>query len=120
YSGKVVAAYNWNDVGILMEIRQVFMRLHQGEYGLINWLVMLGVGLAFIVMTCAGLTSYLIRKSKGSWSIPQVPVHFNVDKTLILMIILLGLLFPMFGGSLVLLWLWEKRHRLTKRVNKLN
>jgi uncharacterized iron-regulated membrane protein len=120
YSGKVVAAYNWNDVGILMEIRQVFMRLHQGEYGLINWLVMLGVGLAFIVMTCAGLTSYLIRKSKGSWSIPQVPAHFNVDKTLILMIILLGLLFPMFGGSLVLLWLWEKRHSLTKREDELN
>lgn len=117
YSGKVIATYNWNDVGILMEMRQVFMRLHQGEYGLVNWLVMLGVGLAFIVMTSAGLTSYLLRKSKGSWSIPQVPARFNVDKTLVLMIILLGLLFPMFGGSLVLLWLWEKRHNVTKIVD---
>lgn len=115
YSGKVVAAYDWHDVGILMETRQVFMRFHQGEYGLVNWLVMLGVGLAFILMTTAGLISYLIRKSKGSWSIPQVPERFNVDNSLLLMIILLGLLFPMFGGSLVLLWLWEKRHRFMKK-----
>jgi uncharacterized iron-regulated membrane protein len=93
------------------------MRFHQGEYGLVNWLVMLGVGIAFIVMTSAGLISYLIRKAKGSWSIPQVPARFNVDKTLVLMIILLGLLFPMFGGSLVLLWLWEKRHNFMKKAS---
>jgi uncharacterized iron-regulated membrane protein len=77
---------------------------------------MLGVGLAFIVMTSAGLTSYLMRKSKGNWNIPQVPPRFNVDKTLALMIIVLGLLFPMFGGSLILLWLWDKRHRFMKMV----
>lgn len=118
YSGEEVRAYNWSDVGILMETRQVFMRFHQGEYGLINWLVMLGVGLAFILMTSAGLTSYLMRKSKGSWSIPQVPARFNVDKTLVLMIILLGLLFPMFGASLVLLWLWEKRQHFLKKTSQ--
>lgn len=116
YSGKVITAYDWNDVGILMEIRQVFMRFHQGEYGLLNWLVMLGVGLAFIVMTAAGLISYLLRKTKGSWSIPQVPARFNVDKTLVLLIIILGLLFPLFGASLVLLWLWEKRHIVMKKT----
>jgi hypothetical protein len=33
--------------------------------------------------------------------IRQVPARFDVDKTLVGMIILLGLLFPMFGGSLV-------------------
>jgi uncharacterized iron-regulated membrane protein len=118
YSGEVIAAYNWNDVGILMETRQVFMRFHQGEYGLINWLVMLGIGLAFIVMTSAGLTSYLMRKSKGSWSIPQVPARFNVDKTLVLMIILLGILFPMFGASLVLLWLWGKCQNFLKKTSR--
>lgn len=120
YSGNIVAAYKWNDVGILMETRQVFMRFHQGEYGLVNWLVMLGVGLAFILMTSAGLTSYLMRKSKGSWSIPHVPARFSVDKTLVLMIILLGLLFPMFGGSLVLLWAWEKRHSFIKKSSQVS
>jgi uncharacterized iron-regulated membrane protein len=116
YSGEVAVAYDWDDVGILMDTRQVFMRFHQGEYGLLNWIVMLGVGISFIIMTSAGLTSYLIRKSKGSWSIPQVPARFNVDKTLIAMIILLGILFPMFGGSLLLLWLWEKRHGFTAKL----
>lgn len=115
FSGKIIQSYTWDDVGILMELRQVFMRLHQGEYGAANWWIMVLIGLAFIMATTAGLVSYLYRKKQGSWSIPQVPARFNVDKTLVVMIIALGALFPMFGGSLILLWLWEQRRKLTSR-----
>ena len=108
YSGIVIKAYQWDDVGFLMDLRQVFMRFHQGEYGLVNWIVMLSVGIGFGVMNIAGLMSYLQRKSKGSWSIPKAPERFQVSFILIGIIILLGLLFPLFGGSLVLLWLFDK------------
>lgn len=113
YSGQVIKSYTWQDVGILMELRQIFMRLHQGEYGAANWWFMLFIGVLFIVSTTAGLVSYLYRKKKGSWSIPKVPARFNVDKVLVVMIIALGLLFPMFGGSLIVLWLWEQRNRFS-------
>lgn len=111
YTGQVIQAYTWQDVGILMELRQIFMRLHQGEYGAANWWFMIVVGLAFILTTSAGLVSYLYRKRKSSWSIPQVPARFQADKVLVIMILVLGVLFPMFGASLVLIWLWEQKNK---------
>ncbi len=107
YSGQIIKSYTWDDVGILMELRQIFMRFHQGEYGALNWWAMLTVGLLFIFSTSAGLMSYLYRKKKGSWSIPQAPKAFKVDKVIVIMVLCLGLLFPMFGISLLIIWLWE-------------
>jgi uncharacterized iron-regulated membrane protein len=114
YSGHIIQSYTWDDVGILMELRQIFMRFHQGEYGALNWWAMLTVGLLFIFSTSAGLVSYLYRKKKGSWSIPQAPQAFKVDKVIVAMVLCLGLLFPMFGISLLIIWLWEHRpHQAT-------
>lgn len=108
YSGDTVKSLQWNDVGILMDLRQVFMRLHQGEYGTVNWAVLLVVALLFIIIVVAGLVSYLMRKPQGNWGIPKVPDRFNVDKLLLVFIVLLGGLFPMFGASLLVIFTWEK------------
>lgn len=99
YTGQTIKALTWDDVGILMDIRQVFMRLHQGEYGLVNWIVLLTVAFSLILSTVAGLVSYCIRKPHGSWGIPRVPARFNVDAVLMLLIVILGIVFPMFGLS---------------------
>ncbi len=100
-------AYRWSDVGILMELRQIAMRLHQGEYGFANWLIVLIVSLLFAVSTVAGLISYLLRKPEGRWGMPTVPEQFKVGKLLFLIIIGLGVLFPLFGLSLLVLCLFE-------------
>lgn len=103
YSGELVKAYDWSDVGFLMDLRQVAMRLHQGEYGLANWLIVLVVALAFAFSTAAGLVSYLLRKPSGRWGIPAVPVQFKAGKVIFCLILFLGVLFPLFGLSLLLL-----------------
>jgi uncharacterized iron-regulated membrane protein len=103
YTGEVIKSYNWNDVGILMEIRQVAMRLHQGEYGLINWLIVLMVSLSFAISAVAGLTSYLLRKPTGKWGFPVVPEQFKIGKAIFFSIIFLGVLFPLFGLTLLIL-----------------
>ncbi len=115
YTGDVVLSYTWDDVGILMDLRQVFMRFHQGEYGIVNWVVMLIVGLVFFVMNLAGTISYLKRKQKGDWSIPKVPSRFKVDVFLVSFILFLGLLFPLFGMSIIVIWLWELRKKITNK-----
>lgn len=107
YTGGLVKAHTWDDVGILMDVRQVFMKLHQGQYGLISWLAVMIVALLFAVSTAAGLVSYLIRKPKGGWGLPTVPAGFRVDWVVVVLIIGMGVLFPMLGGSLLLLWIWE-------------
>lgn len=104
YSGEVIKTLNWNQVGILMELRQIFMRLHQGEYGRINLIVVLGVAQTFFLATLASLTSYLMRRQKGSWSIPNVPDSFNVGIPIVIIIALLGIVFPAFGASVILIF----------------
>jgi uncharacterized iron-regulated membrane protein len=86
-----------------MELRQIFMRLHQGEYGRINLIVVLAVTLTFFFATLASLTSYLMRRKKGTWSIPNVPESFKVGIPIIVIIALLGIVFPAFGASVVLI-----------------
>jgi len=111
YSGQIIKSHTWSDVGFLMDMRQIFMRVHQGEYGLINWVIVLVLTIIFTISTLAGLISYLFRKPAGRWGLPKVPEQFRVGKVLIAMIIILGAVFPMFGGSLILLWLWDKTDR---------
>ncbi len=101
YSGKVLKRHNWQDIGILMELRQVAMRLHQGEYGLANWIAVLLIVLVFTLSTAAGLTSYLIRKPNGRWGIPKVPENFKPSYGLIVIIAILAIVFPLFGISLI-------------------
>jgi|TARA_B110001469_G_scaffold12461_1_gene12509 uncharacterized iron-regulated membrane protein len=112
YSGDTVKSLQWDDVGFLMDLRQVFMRLHQGEYGKANWAVLLVVALSFIITTVAGLVSYLMRKPQGNWGVPTLPSGFNVDKLLLVLIIFLGGLFPMFGISLIIIFTWGKLKKL--------
>ncbi len=117
YSGNLIKSYQWSDVGVLMEVRQIFMRLHQGEYGLANWIIVLLITLAFTVSTIGGLISYLIRKPKGRWGLPKTPAQFKVGRVLFFGILSLGVLFPMFGASLLVLWLYEKFTYLKQRKN---
>ncbi len=102
YSGEVIKDLNWTQVGILMELRQVFMRLHQGEYGKLNIIAVLLVALTFFVATVASLISYLIRKPKGEWGLPQAPDSFKIGIPVLVIISLLAIVFPMFGASVIL------------------
>lgn len=103
YSGAVLKQLNWSEVGILMELRQVAMRFHQGEYGLVNWLCILLIVITFSITTAAGMVSYLIRRPKGRWGLPKVPTQFKANYGLVAVIALSGLVFPLFGASVVLI-----------------
>jgi len=107
YSGRLIKQLTWQDVGLLMDLRQVFMRLHQGEYGLVNWLLVLVLVLVFALTTFAALVSYLYRKPKGAWGLPRVPASFKADATVLSLIVLLGAVFPLFGGSALLIFLFQ-------------
>jgi len=103
YSGEVIKALNWGQVGLLMDVRQVFMRLHQGEYGRLSLIAVLIVALTFFTATLASLTSYLIRKPKGDWGLPQAPKNFKIGFPVLTIIGLLAIVFPVFGASVILI-----------------
>lgn len=115
YSGQIVKQHTWQDVGILMDLRQVFMRLHQGEYGRLNWYVLIMVSLLFFISTLASVVAYLKRKPANNWAIPKVPARFHVDKMLLCLILFLAILFPLFGLSALLIALGKKVKTLSWR-----
>jgi uncharacterized iron-regulated membrane protein len=103
YSGKQVFKHEWQDVGILMRGRMWVMAFHQGQFGLWNWILMLSVAIIVTVVALAGLLSYLKRKQKGDWGVPKVPAQFKVGYGIIAGIIVLGIVFPLFGLSVLLI-----------------
>ena len=116
YSGEVIKSHTWEDVGILMEARQVAMRLHQGEYGAASWWAVFLIGLIFTLSCLAGLISYLIRKPRGRWGLPKVPDNFQADRGILALLLLLAIIFPLFGASVILITLGEwliKRRQIT-------
>jgi len=117
YSGKLLYHGSWEDIGVLMKTRLWVMALHQGEFGFWNWLLVLVTALALIVMSITAIISYIKRKKKGEWSIPEVPSGFSLDAGIIIMVIILGILLPLFGLSLTVIYLIEKRKVILGQKN---
>ncbi|WP_244548129.1 PepSY-associated TM helix domain-containing protein [Aquimarina spongiae] len=115
YSGQEMMTVAWADVGILMRARMWVMAFHQGEFGKWNWWLMLGVALVLTIMSISALVSYVLRKRKGSWGIPKVPVAFRVGYGIAIVVVILGLVFPLFGASILLLVLIEYLRKLKRK-----
>ncbi|WP_299883495.1 hypothetical protein [uncultured Lacinutrix sp.] len=47
------------------------------------------------------------RKRKGNWGTPKVPASFKVGYGIVIIIIILGIVFPMFGISVIIVTLVE-------------
>lgn len=114
YSGKQILANNWQDVGVLMRGRMWFMAFHQGEFGTWNWVLMLFTAIALVIMSLSAIISYLLRKRKNDLGIPKVPASFKVGYGLVALIFILGIIFPLFGASLLIIYFFE----LYKKYNR--
>lgn len=100
YSGKVIKTLGWEDIGVLMQARLWLMAFHQGQMGGWNFVLMLFISIALTIVSIAGLLSFKAR----SWGIPSAPSNFNVGCGVLLLIALLALIFPLFGVSLVFIF----------------
>jgi uncharacterized iron-regulated membrane protein len=107
YSGQLIKQYHWSDVGFLMRSRMWFMAFHQGQFNAFNWYVMLFVAFALFTLSLSGFLSYINRKVKGKIGTPKPPKNFSVGFGVIFIIILLSVLFPLFGASVLLILLGE-------------
>ena len=108
YTGQLIYGGTWGDIGILMRARLWVMAFHQGQFGYWNWLLVLVTTIALLGMSITAILSYLARRKKGTWSIPQVSDKVVLDKVLVFIIIGLGMLLPLFGASVILIWTVEK------------
>ena len=114
YSGNLIKEHLWSDVGILMRGRMWVMAFHQGQLGQWNWWLMFLFAIALTIMSISAIVSYWIRKPLQSWGVPKVPSQFKVGKGILILIGFLAALFPLFGLSLILIWVGKA---ITSRKN---
>jgi uncharacterized iron-regulated membrane protein len=100
-----------------MKARMWTMAFHQGEFGLWNWYLMIFVAIGLFTLSMSAIISYAYRKTPGTLAIPKVPEHISFGIPLIVIVVMLGILLPLFGLSVLLLFLYSK---LMQRQSLLN
>jgi uncharacterized iron-regulated membrane protein len=108
YSGEVLKKNTWADIGLMMKSRQWVMAFHQGEFGLWNWLLMIFIAAGLLLLSITAIATYFLRKKTGSLSVPKVPNNLSPSMALVIVICVLGVILPLFGLSVALIFLIDK------------
>lgn len=103
YNGKVISDVRWADFGVLAKAISIGVSLHEGKYfGLPNQLLNLLVCCSLIGMICAGLVMWWKRRPPGSLGAPRKS-SAHIGKGLVVLIVIMGVLMPLMGASILLI-----------------
>jgi uncharacterized iron-regulated membrane protein len=107
YTGAVLADYRYDDYGLIGKIVAMGITLHKGtEFGLINQLCCLLICLGIIFVAVSGFYLWLKRKPKKGFGAPKA-LSSKKMKSFLILLIVLGILFPLVGVSLIVVWLLD-------------
>ncbi|GLC88805.1 PepSY-associated TM helix domain-containing protein [Lysinibacillus piscis] len=107
YSGAFIDKVDYADYGILAKWFTWGIPLHEGHlFGWPNKVMNLLVCIAFLVVIIWGFRTWLLRKKQGQLSAPPT-MHKTLSIPFILFMIVLGMIMPLFGLSLLIVVLVE-------------
>ncbi|WP_163099207.1 PepSY-associated TM helix domain-containing protein [Peribacillus alkalitolerans] len=102
YSGKVLADLRFDDYGWMAKVIEVGIALHEGRYfGPFNQFLGLLTCLGLVLIVWSGFIMWWKRRPTGKLGAPTLSNQFKMSKTLIAITILLGILLPLVGISLL-------------------
>ncbi|MFE5426331.1 PepSY-associated TM helix domain-containing protein [Peribacillus simplex] len=105
YSGAVLADYRYDHYGLIGKIVAWGITLHKGtQFGLINQIISLLICIGIMLVAFSGFYLWWKRKPKKGLGAPKSPPIKNM-KFFLFLLIGLGILFPLVGLSLIVVWL---------------
>jgi uncharacterized iron-regulated membrane protein len=105
YSGKVLADVRWKDYSTVSRATELGVMLHEGKFfGWANQLLILLICLMVLLSAVSGLVIWWKRRPQGGLGVPPIRHDLPRWKTAIVIIIGLGVAFPLVGISLVAIW----------------
>ncbi|WP_397450124.1 PepSY-associated TM helix domain-containing protein [Pseudomonas sp. NA-150] len=105
YSGKVLANLGWKDYSTVSRATELGVMLHEGKFfGGLNQLLILLVCLMVLLSSVSGLVIWWKRRPQGGLGVPPLRHDLPRWKTGVVIIIGLGVAFPLVGLSLLLVW----------------
>lgn len=108
YSGKVLADVRWQDYGPVAKTVETGVMLHMGKlYGWPHQLAMLLICLMVLASAVSGLWIWWSRRPQGRLAAPPLPASLPPMRGAIILLILLGICFPLVGASMVAIWLLD-------------
>ena len=108
YSGAVLADVRWQHYNLVAKSVETGVMLHEGKlFGLANQLFMLLVCLLILLSSVSGLVIWWKRRPQGQLGVPPLRHDLPLWKTAVVIIIGLGIVFPLVGASLVVIGLLD-------------
>lgn len=119
YSGAVLADYRYDNYGLIGKTVAWGITLHKGtQFGLVNQFISLLICLGIIFVAVSGFYLWLKRKPKKEMGAPKAP-SIKKMKLFLILLIGLGILFPLVGLSLIVVrlidWLIIQRISVVKK-----
>jgi uncharacterized iron-regulated membrane protein len=109
YTGEVINQATWDDHSTTAKAVALGIRLHQGElFGTFNLLLMLTGALAVIWMSFSAAVMWWQRRPQGRLGVPAQPANWKIPRGIAAIILLLAILLPLVGASLLLVLLLEQ------------
>lgn len=103
YSGEVLADLRFEDYGFVAQAISVGIMIHQGDYfGWPNKALVLGVATGLILMLASAVVMWWRRRPDGRLGAPPSDDDVELPGWLPAVVVLLGVLFPLFGATLLL------------------
>lgn len=97
------------------------VKLHEGKlFGLANQLLMAAVCLLIIFSSVSGLVIWWKCRPAGRFGVPPLRHDLPRRKTAIGVMIALGIIFPLVGASLLLMWALDRSLCLLPRTRFAN
>ncbi|GGE22245.1 membrane protein [Marinithermofilum abyssi] len=108
YSGKTLADLRFNDYGPVAKAISIGIALHQGTYfGLANQIMGVLACLGLIGLVATGVTMWWKRRPQGKLGAPQKTPTAQTMKSGTVILMILGIFFPLVGLSLIIVLLLD-------------
>ncbi|MFG1462524.1 PepSY domain-containing protein [Xanthobacter sp. DSM 24535] len=102
YSGRVIDDVRYADYGVVAKAVELGVQIHMGNYfGRLNQIVMLLPCIGIVFLCLSGPYMWWRRRPKGHLGAPRALAAPTL-RTLVAIILTLGLIFPLAGASLAL------------------
>ena len=108
-TGAVISRSHFHSKPWLDRVIGTGIAAHEGQlFGFANQLLSLFTTVGLVILSVSGLLMWWRRKPEGALGAPVLIRKVPFSAVLVVMIVALGLYFPLLGGSLILVWIAER------------
>ena len=119
YTGEVLADVRWQHYSNVARATEMGVMLHEGKlFGSLNQIAILLVCLMILLSSSSGLVIWWKRRPTGGLGVPPMRHDLPTWKSGLVIILVLAVVFPLVGASLIGVWLLDRLLMLMRSTSK--